>query len=184
MALICAAIMALASQAEPPVRTVDSVDLDRYLGVWYEIARYPNSFQEDCAGDVQAIYAERSDGRLDVTNRCRRADGGIEEADGVARVVDRETSAKLEVRFAPAWLSFLPFVWGDYWILGLADDYSWAVVGTPDREYLWILARTPALEPATYEAALDVVRANGFDPNRLVRTSQEAAPPGTGGEAR
>ncbi len=76
------------------------------------------------------------------------------------------------MRFAPAALSFLPFVWGDYWILGLPDDYAWVVVGTPDRKYLWILARTPALDEARMAAALDIVRANGFDPDRLVMTTQ------------
>lgn len=159
---------------EAPVRTVDEVDLDRYLGDWYEIARFPNSFQRDCAGDVRASYARRGDGRIDVTNRCRDAGGGVDEAHGVARVVDEATSAKLEVRFAPAFLSFLPFVWGDYWILGLAEDYSWAVVGSPDREYLWILARTPTVGDGAYGAALDAARQNGFDVSRLVKTPQTA----------
>ena len=125
-------------QAQRPgaVRTVDAVNLDRYVGEWFEIARFPNRFQRNCAGDVRANYAMRADGRIDVINQCRRADGSLTEARGVARVVDPRTSAKLKVRFAPAVLSFLPFVWGDYWILGLADDYSWAVVGSPDRDYL------------------------------------------------
>lgn len=162
----------VSGQAQPPVRTVDAVDLDRYLGDWFEIARYPNRFQDKCVGDVRASYAKRPDGRLDVINRCRVADGSLIDARGVARVVDARTRARLKVRFAPGWLSFLPFVWGDYWILGLADDYSWAVVGSPDRDYLWILARTPALDERTYAAALDVARANGFDTGRLVRTSQ------------
>ena len=156
------------------VRTVESVDLDRYAGDWYEVARFPNRFQRDCAGDVQASYARRADGRIDVVNRCRDAEGGAIVAQGVARVVDARTSAKLKVRFAPAWLSLLPFVWGDYWILGLADDYSWAVVGSPDRDYLWILARRPALDAGGYAAAVDVARANGFDVDRLVKTSQAA----------
>lgn len=155
-----------------PVRTVERVDLDRYLGDWYEIARFPNRFQRTCTGDVRASYARRPDGRLDVVNRCRTADGEI-AAKGVARIVDPRTSAKLKVRFAPAFLSFLPFVWGDYWILGLAEDYAWAVVGSPDREYLWILSRTPALDDERLAEAMDVVRANGFDPARLERTSHQ-----------
>ena len=157
-----------------PVRTVESVDLERYAGDWYEVARFPNRFQRDCAGDVQASYARRPDGRIDVVNRCRDAEGGTIEARGVARVVDARTSAKLKVRFAPAWLSLLPFVWGDYWILGLADDYSWAVVGSPDRDYLWILARRPEIDAGGYAAAVDVARANGFYVDRLVKTSQAA----------
>lgn len=161
-------------QDSKPVRTVDAVDLDRYVGDWFEIARYPNSFQRKCTGDVVASYSKRADGRLDVINRCRAADGGMTEARGIARVVDSRTSAKLEVRFAPGWLSFLPFVWGDYWILGLPDDYSWAVVGSPDRKYLWILARKADLGADQYASALAAARANGFDTERLERTSHTA----------
>jgi apolipoprotein D and lipocalin family protein len=173
---IVALLMVLPSlgQASQPVRTVDSVDLDRYLGDWFEIARYPNSFQQKCAADVRASYAKRSDGRIDVINSCRAADGSITEARGVARVVDSATFAKLKVRFAPAWLSFLPLVWGDYWILGLADDYSWAVVGSPDRDYLWILGRRPELNADEYASALAAARANGFDTERLMKTNQTA----------
>ena len=160
-----------------PVRTVESVDLNRYVGQWYEIARYPNRFQRNCAGDVTASYARRSDGRIDVINRCRAADGGAIEARGVARVVDAATSAKLEVRFAPAVLSPLPFVWGDYWIIGLAADYSWAVVASPDRRYLWILARTPALDSGQRAAVLDTARTNGFDVEHLTWTSHASKPP-------
>ena len=153
------------------------MDLDRYLGTWCEVARLPNRFQRSCAGDVRATYARRPDGRIDVVNRCRTTDGDTTEAQGVARIVDEQTSAKLKVRFAPAFLSVLPFVWGDYWILGLADDYSWAVVGSPDRKYLWILSRTPALEADDFEAAVGVARSNGFDVGALTKTSHSLAPP-------
>ena len=154
----------------PPVRTAPRVDLQRYAGDWYEVARLPNRFQRRCVGDVRARYTMRTDGRLDVLNQCRTADGAI-DARGVARVVDAVSSAKLKVRFAPASLSFLPFVWGDYWILGVADDYSWAVVGSPDRNYLWILARAPELSVPVFATAIDVARANGFDTSRLIGTN-------------
>jgi apolipoprotein D and lipocalin family protein len=167
---LVAMLMVAASLQSEPVRTVEAVDLDRYLGDWFEIARFPNRFQRACAGDVRATYARRADGRIDVVNRCRAVDGRVIEAQGVARVVDARTSAKLKVRFAPAVLSFLPLVWGDYWILGLADDYSWAVVGSPDRAYLWILARTPTLQTARLDAARAAGRANGFDIDRLAMT--------------
>ena len=160
-----------------PVQTVAAVDLDRYVGDWYEIARFPAWFQNKCVSDVVASYAKRPDGRLDVVNRCRQADGSVDEARGVARVVDTKTFAKLKVRFAPKVLSWLPFVWGDYWILGLADDYSWVVVGSPDRKYLWILARTPVLGPESLELAHAAARANGFDLARLVPTKQPSTPP-------
>ena len=152
-----------------PVRTVSSVNLDRYAGEWHEVARLPNRFQEKCAGDVRAIYARRGDGRIDVINRCRTRDGSTTEARGIARVVDTATNAQLKVRFAPAFLSFLPMVWGDYWIVGLAPDYSWAVVGSPDRKYLWILARTPAMDAAQFDAAVAIARAQGFPTGALIR---------------
>lgn len=152
------------------VRTVDHVDLSRYVGDWFEVARYPNFFERRCVGEARARYAERADGRIDVVNRCRTADGGAIEAHGVARVVDPRTSAKLKVRFVPAALSFLPFLWGDYWIIGLADDYSWAVVGSPNRKYLWILSRTRELAPERYSLALAAATRNGFDVTKLIRT--------------
>jgi len=170
MGWLLAVLVVAASPQSDQVRTVDAVDLDRYLGDWFEIARFPNRFQRACTGDVRATYTRRPDGRVDVLNQCRATDGHVIEAQGVARVVDARTSAKLKVRFAPAVLSFLPFVWGDYWIVGLAADYAWAVVGSPDRAYLWILARTPTLETARLDAARAAARANGFDTNRLVMT--------------
>jgi apolipoprotein D and lipocalin family protein len=165
-------VLAVSAQTSAPVRTVEAVDLSRYVGTWFEIARFPNRFQRRCVGDVRASYVRRSDGRIDVINRCRAADGTVTEARGIARVVDERTSAKLKVRFAPAVLSFLPMVWGDYWILGLAADYSWAVVGSPDRTYLWVLARTAQLPPEQFAAALATARANGFDVDRLVTTGR------------
>jgi apolipoprotein D and lipocalin family protein len=165
--------LALAGAVGPqgPVQTVDNVDLKRYLGEWFEIARFPNRFQRQCLGDVRALYSLSPDGRLDVVNRCRK-DDGISEARGVARVVDSQSRAKLKVRFAPAFLSFVPAVWGDYWVIGLAPDYSWATVGSPDRKYLWILARTSVVGTDTYAAALEAAKSNGFDVARLVRTEQ------------
>jgi len=164
-------LMSLQADSSPVVRTVDRVDLDRYLGDWFEAARFPNRFQRVCAGDVKASYSRRTDGRIDVVNRCRKQDGTTTVASGVARIVDPATSAKLKVRFAPAALSFLPFVWGDYWILGLAPDYSWATVGSPDRDYLWILSRTPLLDDERFAAAVNIAKSMGFDVSRLTRTA-------------
>jgi apolipoprotein D and lipocalin family protein len=170
IAAIVVAMLAAVGDS-PAVNTVAKVDLERYLGTWYELARFPNRFQKQCEGDVRATYAKRSDGRLDVINECRTRDG-MTRAVGIGRIVDTATNAKLKVRFAPAALSFLPFVWGDYWIIGLDDAYRWAVVGTPDRRYLWILSRTPALGDEEMSRARRIAAANGFDVSRLVTTPQ------------
>jgi apolipoprotein D and lipocalin family protein len=162
------------AQALQPVHAVPFVDLDRYAGDWFEIARLPNRFQRQCVGDVRATYARRPDGRVDVVNRCRTAEG-VTEARGVARIADERTFAKLKVRFAPEWLSWLPMVWGNYWIIGLAPDYSWAVVGDPDRDYLWILARAPVLDDASLAVARVAALDNGFYVTRLVPTSRAGA---------
>ncbi len=179
IAMACAG----ASHASPP-STVARVDLGRYAGQWYEVARYPNSFQSQCVRDVVAVYEAQPDGTIGVINRCRVANGEVDEAVGVARVADPATGAKLEVRFAPAFLSFLPFVWGDYWVLGLDPEYRWAVVGTPDRQYLWILARTPDVSDADYRSALSVAAAQGFDTGRVVRTEHATSAADTGAAAR
>lgn len=162
---------ARAQTASGPVRPVKNFDVNRYMGRWFELGRFPNRFQKKCTGDVVVFYATRADGRLDVRNTCATAAGPI-EAVGVARRVDPSGPASvLQVRFAPAWLSFLP-VWGDYWILDLAEDYSTAVVGTPDRDYLWILSRTPQVDDATWAGLVEAARVQGFDPSRIERTVQ------------
>ena len=166
-------VAALALAQDAPPKTVPSVDLQRYAGQWFEIARFPNRLQRDCSGDVVVSYTVRPDGRLNVDNRCRKTDGSTDRAAGVARLAtDDGSNSKLEVRFAPAWLSFLPAVWGDYWILGLDSDYRWATVGSPDRKYLWILSRTPQIGEAEYDRAVKHATDNGFDGSRLVRTPQ------------
>jgi apolipoprotein D and lipocalin family protein len=107
-----------------------------------------------------------------VVNRCRTSSGKVDEARGIGRKAgDRQSSARLEVRFAPAILSFLSAVWGDYWIIGLGPEYTWAVVGAPNREYLWILSRTPEMSATSFERALEIARGNGFDVTRVVKTT-------------
>jgi apolipoprotein D and lipocalin family protein len=139
------------------------VDLHRYAGVWYEVARYPHRFQEGCYGS-RATYTLRDDGRVGVLNECRQGgpDGPLRTADGVAKVVDPVTNAKLKVSF------FWPF-YGDYWVIDLGRDYEYAVVGHPSRQYLWILSRTPDLPAETYEAILARLRSVGYDTQRLIR---------------
>jgi apolipoprotein D and lipocalin family protein len=152
---------------------VDSVDLQRYSGTWYEIARLPNRFQKKCAGNVTATYALLDNGEIRVTNRCRTQDGDSTEAVGLARRASPdEPVSKLKVRFAPSFLSFLPFVWGNYWILDLAQDYSYVVIGEPNREYLWVLARTSTMDERTLQGILGRAKKQGYDLSALIRTDQ------------
>jgi apolipoprotein D and lipocalin family protein len=148
----------------PALQTVAHVDLGRYLGTWYEIAAFPQSFQRGCTAST-ATYALRDDGDLDVVNRCRKesVEGPEKTARGRARVVDTTSNARLEVSF------FRPF-WGDYWIIDLGVDYDYAVVGHPGRDYLWILSRRPTLEAGVYDAILGRLTAQGYETSRLVRT--------------
>lgn len=166
MALVLATSAAV--QAEPaPLQTVPSVDVPRYMGTWHEIAKYPNWFQRKCASSTQANYTLQTDGRVQVLNRCKNDKGEWTEALGAARQIGEPTSPRLKVRFAPEWLSFIPLVWGDYWIIDLDADYQWVVVSEPRREYLWILSRTPQMPPATYQALLAKLKTRGFELDRI-----------------
>lgn len=169
----CALPAAGPSSAGEPLDLVASVDLQRYEGRWYEIGRLSNSFQDHCRGEVTADYTLREDGRVDVVNRCRTEDGGVDSARGVARRPDADRPAALEVRFAPSWLSVFPAVWGDYQVMALEDDYRWSMVGTPSRRYLWILAREPELDEARIDSLLEEARRQGFPVDEVERTRQE-----------
>ena len=151
-----------------PVETVTFVDLNRYVGVWYEIARYPNSFQEGCVGS-RATYALRDDGKVSVLNECYDGSlsGKLRSAKGKAWVVDKETNAKLKV-------SFFWFFAGDYWIIELDDEYTYVVVGHPKRKYLWILSRTKTMNDNTYEGIVKRLSdVHHYDISKLIRTPQE-----------
>lgn len=172
--LLALAGMALPSFAasQPPVVPIAALDVPRYMGTWYEIAKYPNRFQKQCASATTASYRLRPDKTVEVVNRCRRADGRIDEAVGTARQVGGPDAPTLKVRFAPAWLSLLPMVWGDYWVIDLDPGYQLAAVSDPGREYLWILARTPAVPEASYRALLARLASRGFDLDKLQPTPQ------------
>ena len=171
MALGLTLAPARAADPAPPV-TIPSLDVPRYMGTWYEIAKYPNRFQRDCAGNTTATYSVREDGKVQVVNRCRQKDGTVKSATGVARQLAGPASPKLEVRFAPAILSFLPMVWGDYWIIDLDPGYTLAAVSDAKREYLWILARTPAVDKAALDGLTTRLKSQGFDIGRLEPTPQ------------
>ena len=156
-----------------PLQVVAPVDLRRYAGLWHEQARLPNRFEKSCGGPVTAHYTLLPTGEVQVRNRCVREDGRIAEATGIAqpvRVPGMPGAGRLKVRFLPSWLSWLPNAWGDYWILKLDRDYQVALVGTPDRQYLWLLSRTPRLDEATISTELEYARTLGFDVDRMVRS--------------
>ncbi|HWQ52321.1 MAG TPA: lipocalin family protein [Bryobacteraceae bacterium] len=163
-------ILAMAAAGESrPVEVVPSVDLNRYQGTWYEIARFPNRFQRKCQGDTTATYTLRPDGKVTVVNRCREESGSFNTATGTARLASKDgPNAKLKVTF------FWPFS-GDYWIIGLDPGYRWALVGDPARKYLWILSREPRMDDAEYQRVVDLARGQGFDVSRLLRTKQGGA---------
>ena len=155
----------------PPLQTVDSVTVSKYMGVWFEIASIPQRFQKGCT-DTQATYTLTDAGTVNIVNACRKgADTQPVSAQGQARVVAGSNGAKLRVSF---FLSFLPFFWGDYWIVDLASDYSYAAVGSPGRDTLWILSRTPNLPDATYQHILAHLGSQGYDVNRLQKTVHSA----------
>jgi apolipoprotein D and lipocalin family protein len=158
--------------AQSDLAAIDSLDVPRYLGAWYEIAKYPNRFQKQCDGFTTAHYSLQPVRSIQVINRCRRADGRYDEAVGTARQLGPADSPKLQVRFAPGWLSFLPMVWGDYWVIDLDPDYQLAAVSEPKREYLWILSRTPTVPRLAMAGLLDRLSRQGFDINKLEATKQ------------
>ena len=153
--------MLRAQSAEQP-RPLDAVDLERYAGTWYELARIPNRFQNDCAGAATATYRLRDDGRIDVINRCLEDDGTLNEIEGVARL-DKKGGARLEVSFFSI-LGWRP-IWADYWILHLDEDYQTSVVGEGSRKYGWILSRTPTVADERLVELFDALRAQGYDPD-------------------
>lgn len=159
-----------AGPAGQAVMAIESLDLQRYMGQWFELAKFPNRFQAKCVGDTSAQYELQPDATVKVINRCRLQDGRMDEAVGLARRMGAASSATLQVRFAPRWLAFLPFVWGDYWVIDLDPDYQLAAVGDPGREYLWILSRIPTVSAAAYDALTERLRRQGFEVERLQRT--------------
>ena len=170
-----ALLLALPARAEDALSTVDRVDLARYAGTWYEQGRLPGRAQDECARDVTITFTTHGARALDIVTRCRRANGAEAVDDGLARVQDPPTNAKLEIRVLPLAVAWLPFAWSDYWILDLAPDYAYALVGSPSRRTLWILSRTPALDARTFARLVAKAQALGFDTAKLIRTPRSGA---------
>ncbi|MGB0714573.1 MAG: lipocalin family protein [Phycisphaerae bacterium] len=169
LGLLSASMLVGCAGTTIPLEVVEDVDLNRYAGKWYEIARYPNQFEQNCTG-VTADYTIREDGRVGVLNTCRAGslDAEPQRIEGSARSVS-ENNAKLKVSF------FWPFE-GDYWIIRLADDYSYAVVGEPSRNLLWILNREPQMDEALFDEIVASLPDAGYDPDRLEIVEQFEEP--------
>ena len=152
---------------DSPPTVVNAVDLNRYLGKWYEIASYPAWFQKGCTGST-AEYSLLPDGKIQVINRCRKGslDGPLKESKGKAEIVDTVTNAKLKVWF------FWPFK-GNYWIIDLDEYYQWVVVGEPSRKYLWVLSRTPTMDEGLYRQITKTLPQKGYDPEKLRKTTHK-----------
>ena len=178
---LCLALSAAGLQAQTaptpastqaPLPTIAALDVPRYMGRWHEIAKCPNWFQRKCVADTSANYQLLADGSVEVLNQCRQKNGEMQQALGAARQIGPATSPKLQVRFAPAWLSVLPFVWGNYWVIDLDERYELVAISEPKREYLWVLSRSPQVEPARYQALLGRLKALGLDTDKLEVTVQ------------
>lgn len=172
MALSMTAQATAAPAALPPVNTIATLDVPRYMGTWYEIAKFANRFQAKCTANTRAQYLVQTDGSVQVLNSCMTADGSTIDALGQALQVGPTTSPKLRVRFAPASLSWLPMVWGDYWVIDLDTHYQLAAVSDAKREYLWVLSRTPQVDTKAYGALLERLKAQHFDVQKLEPTPQ------------
>jgi apolipoprotein D and lipocalin family protein len=160
--LITLTLVSFTFAQQSPPKTVDYVDLKKYVGLWYEIAKIPNRFQSQCVKGTTAKYTLNGNGEIDVINSCIDEDNETDDANGLARVVDKKTNAKLEVSFV-SFFGWRPF-WGDYWIIGLDENYQWAIVGTPNRKYGWILSRTPKLEAEILDKIFSILKEQGYNP--------------------
>jgi apolipoprotein D and lipocalin family protein len=171
--LTCLAATVIRTDGPQPLHVVPSVDYARYAGQWYEIARLPNVFQQACARDVTVRYIARSNGTIGVITLCREANGRWRETRGAARRASDEGPNSIpQVRFTMSFLPFLPFAWSDYQIIAVADDYRYALVGTPDRQSLWILSRIPQLDEASHQYLVAKANEQGIDVTRLQCTPE------------
>ena len=161
-ALVGVFSVAVAAFGQVPLESVSKVDLSRYTGRWFEIAKYPNRFERKCDSNTTAIYTLRNDGKISVLNTCKTREGKLTQSNGWAKVVDQATGSKLKVTF------FWPF-FGDYWIIDLGSKYEYAVIGEPSRTYLWILSRTAKIDDKLYSEIAARLAAKGYDATKLER---------------
>lgn len=171
-ASLCIVLPACTSARHAPLAAATSVDVARYSGRWYEIARLPMPFQKTEEKAV-AEYAVAPDGTLSVHNRAIRPDGSEHGIRGYARILNSPDNSKLAVRFSTWFGPLIPIPKeGNYWILHVDDEYRWALVGTPDRKYLWILARTPKIPDQKFQELATRAKESGFDVSKLIHDPQ------------
>ncbi|HZF80724.1 MAG TPA: lipocalin family protein [Rubrivivax sp.] len=171
--LLSLALSNLAAKEEPaPVKAIAALEVERYMGRWYQVALYPNRFQAQCVSDTTAEYRLQNDGSVTVINRCRTSQGAFDEATGLANAAGTVDNgalkpAQLKVSFLPSWLRWTGIGRGDYWVIHLPSDYRYSVVSEPERRFLWILSRTPELTAADKAEVTQVLQSFGFDLSRL-----------------
>lgn len=158
---------ASAPQKPQSVQSVEKIDVVRYMGTWHEIARLPLIYQEKCLGDVQAHYTLQADNTVQIINSCRQANGDVAQSVGKAWL-QNQGGSQLKVSFLPKILRWLPIGRGDYWILRLDADYQTVLIGTPNRQYLWVLSRSPKLDERVLQDYLQTAREQGFDLRQLI----------------
>ena len=162
----------LAYAQTKPLQTVDKVQLDRYLGVWYEIARKPMYFENKCSRDITATYTLNENGNVSVTNRCFSKDGQLQQSIGEAFVQNAPFNTKLKVSFLPEAIRWLSVARGDYWILKIDDDYQTVLVGEPRRKYMWVLSRSAQPDQAVVNEYLEYAKSVGYNLTDLIHTKQ------------
>jgi apolipoprotein D and lipocalin family protein len=160
-ALLIFSSFVFAQQNKMEVQTVSLVDLKRYAGKWFEIARYPGKFQKNCVGNTTVIYTQKTDGQMDASSQCVKKNGTIENTKFEAKIADKTTNAKFDAQNA-----------GDFWIIDLDSDYKYVVLGDPKRENFWILSREPEMKDALYQDILRRAEKMGFNPGKVVKTPQ------------
>ena len=170
-----AQVSATAAQINPSAepKAVDAIDVQKYAGRWYEVARLPMYFQRNCASDVQAKYSLNSDKTIKVRNQCMNKEGKLDVSEGVA-YPQNDGNSQLKVSFLPKGLRWVPFSKGDYWVLRVDEDYQVALVGGPSHRYLWLLSRIPDVDEAVIEDYLNTAKAQGYDLSKLIRTKHIA----------
>lgn len=172
--MLCLVSTLLLGCSHQPLLTENEVDLGRYMGTWYEQYRLPNRFQKQCSTDVSAHYTPLADQQVQVINSCQTAGGARVQANGLARINTSKKPVKssiLEVRFAPKWLSWWPGVWGDYWIIKITDNYDHVLVGSPNRQYLWLLSRNKIADQKIMREFINIAAQQGFAVNQLQQSN-------------